>query len=155
MKISHRVSCDFYLCASISFRGNGLQKKEIMEDLIRKLKFRDNAVILNAPDAIRQEFVRLSFKTAFDKKVKSSNTLVFIYDNKQLLDFLKNKLELIEPDSVLWLAYPKGTSKVKTDINRDTIRVTSESFGIKTVTAISIDDTWSGLRFRPIDKVGR
>ena len=126
-----------------------------MEDLIRKLKFRDNAVILNAPDAIRQEFVRLSFKTAFDKKVKSSNTLVFIYDNKQLLDFLKNKLELIEPDSVLWLAYPKGTSKVKTDINRDTIRVTSEGFGIKTVTAISIDDTWSGLRFRPIDKVGR
>jgi hypothetical protein len=155
MKISHRVSCDFYLCASISFRGNGLQKKEIMEDLIRKLKFRDNAVILNAPEAIQQEFARLGFKTAFDKKVKSHNTLVFIYDNKQLLDFLKNKLELIEPDSVLWLAYPKGTSKVKTDINRDTIRVTSEGFGIKTVTAISIDDTWSGLRFRPIDKVGR
>jgi hypothetical protein len=126
-----------------------------MEVLIKKFKFRDNGAILNAPDAIRQEFVKLDFKTAFDKKIKSRNTLVFIYDNKQLLDFLKNKLEMIEPDSVLWLGYPKGSSKVKTDINRDTIRVTSESFGITPVTAISIDDTWSGLRFRPIDKVGK
>jgi hypothetical protein len=155
MRISHRISCDFYLCANISFRRTDLQKKEIMEELIKKLKFRDNGVVLNAPEAIKLEFARLGFKTAFDKKVKSSNTLVFIYDNKELLDFLKNKLELIEPDSVLWLAYPKGTSKVNTDINRDTIRVTSESFGITTVTAISIDDTWSGLRFRPIDKVGK
>lgn len=126
-----------------------------MEDIIKKFKFRGNGVIINAPAAIEQEFIRLGFETVFDKKKKSTNTLVFIYDNKELLDFLKNKLLLIEPDSVLWFAYPKGTSKVKTDINRDTIRVTSEGFGITTVTAISIDDTWSGLRFRPVDKVGK
>lgn len=126
-----------------------------MEDIIKKFKFRGNGVIINAPAAIEQEFIRLGFETVFDKKTKSTNTLVFIYDNKELLDFLKNKLLLIEPDSVLWFAYPKGTSKVKTDINRDTIRVTSEGFGITTVTAISIDDTWSGLRFRPVDKVGK
>jgi hypothetical protein len=126
-----------------------------MEDIIKKFKFRGNGVIINAPAAIEQEFIRLGFETVLDKKTKSTNTLVFIYDNKELLDFLKNKLLLIEPDSVLWFAYPKGTSKVKTDINRDTIRVTSEGFGITTVTAISIDDTWSGLRFRPVDKVGK
>lgn len=126
-----------------------------MEDIIKKFKFRGNGVIINAPAAIEQEFIRLGFETVLDKETKSTNTLVFIYDNKELLDFLKNKLLLIEPDSVLWFAYPKGTSKVKTDINRDTIRVTSEGFGITTVTAISIDDTWSGLRFRPVDKVGK
>ncbi|MGP8215089.1 MAG: hypothetical protein ACLQQ4_05955 [Bacteroidia bacterium] len=57
--------------------------------------------------------------------------------------------------AVLWFAYPKGTSKIKTDINRDTLRVTGEKYGITTVTAISIDDTWSALRFRPIDKAGK
>ena len=71
------------------------------------------------------------------------------------MDFLKRGLENIEPDSVLWFAYPKGTSKIKTDINRDTIRMTGDEFGITTVTAISIDDTWSALRFRPIKKVGK
>ena len=126
-----------------------------MQDIIKKFKFRDNGVVLNAPPTIEKEFEKLGFKTNFDKKVKSTNTLAFINNKKEYLDFLKTGLKNIEPDSVLWFAYPKGTSKIKTDINRDTIRETGEEFGITTVTAISIDDTWSALRFRPIDKVGK
>ncbi len=87
--------------------------------------------------------------------IKSTNTLVFINDNEQYLDFLNKQLNNIEPDSVLWFAYPKGTSKIKTDINRDTIRQTGEEYNITTVTAVSIDETWSALRFRPIDRVGK
>jgi hypothetical protein len=124
-----------------------------MQDIIKKFKFKDKGVVLKAPEAIAKEFRKLGFKTSFDNQSKSTNTLVFINNNKEYLDFLKNDLKNIEPDSVLWFAYPKGTSKIKTDINRDTIRVTGEEFGITTVTAISIDDTWSALRFRPIDKV--
>lgn len=127
----------------------------MIDDIIKKFKFRDNAVVLNAPAAIEKEFIKLGFVTTFDKKIKSTNTLVFINDNKEYLDFLKTGLKKIEPDSVLWFAYPKGTSKIKTDINRDTIRITGEEFGITTVTAVSIDDTWSALRFRPIEKVGK
>jgi hypothetical protein len=126
-----------------------------MQDIIKKFKFKDNGVVLNAPAAMEKAFEKLGFKTNFDKKAKSTNTLVFIYNNKEYLDFLKTGLKEIESDSVLWFAYPKGTSKIKTDINRDTIRVTGEEFGITTVTAISIDETWSALRFRPIDKVGK
>ena len=126
-----------------------------MEDIIKKFKFKDKAIVLNAPSTLEKEFVALDFKTAFDKKDKSTNTLVFINDKNEYLNFLKNNLKNIEADSVLWFAYPKGTSKIKTDINRDTIRLTGEEFGITTVTAISIDETWSALRFRPIDKVGK
>ena len=126
-----------------------------MQDIIKKLKFKDNGVVLNAPVALEEKFVKLGFKTMLDKKAKSTNTLVFINNNEGYLDFLQTNLKNIEVDSVLWLAYPKGTSKIKTDINRDTIRVTGEKFGITTVTAISIDDTWSALRFRPIEKVGK
>jgi hypothetical protein len=126
-----------------------------MQDIIRKLKFKDKAVVFNSPTDIKKEFIELGFTTSFDKKAKSTSTLVFINNNKEYLDFLQKHLENVEPDSVLWFAYPKGTSKIKTDINRDTIRVTGEEFNITTVTAISIDDTWSALRFRPIDKVGK
>lgn len=125
-----------------------------MKEVIAKLKFKDKVVIINAPAEIEKEFVKLGFKPAFDK-TKSTNTLVFINDKKQFTDFLKSSLKNVEPDSVLWFAYPKGTSKIKTDINRDIVRVTGEEYGITTVTAISIDDTWSALRFRPIDKVGK
>ena len=126
-----------------------------MQDTIKKFKFKGNGVVFNAPTALAAEFVKLDFKTKFDKKVKSTNTLVFINNSHEYLSFLKTQLDNIEVDSVLWFAYPKGTSKIKTDINRDTIRVTGEEFGITTVTAIAIDETWSALRFRPIDRVGK
>lgn len=125
-----------------------------MQDAFKKFKFKDSGVIVNAPIELEKEFVKIGFKTKFDE-TKSTNTLVFINDKKEFLNFLKTGLENVEKDSVLWFAYPKGTSKIKTDINRDTIRMTGEEFGITTVTAISIDETWSALRFRPIDKVGK
>ena len=126
-----------------------------MKDIIRKFRFKDKGVVFNAPKDIEAEFKKLGFRTSLDKREKSTDTLVFIKDSKEYLDFLKKDLNRIEPDSVLWFAYPKGTSKVKTDINRDSIRETGEGYGITAVTAISIDDTWSALRFRPIDRVGK
>ena len=92
-------------------------------------------------------------KTGLNKNQKNLNALVFINNNKEFLSFLENDLDNMEYDSVLWFAYPKGTSKVKTDINRDTIRTTGEKYGITAATIVSIDSTWSALRFRPIDSV--
>jgi len=126
-----------------------------MKDTIRKFRFKANGTVINAPKTLESQFEEMGFRTSFDKNTKSSNTLVFINNNKEYLSFLNEQLKHIESDSVLWFAYPKGTSKVKTDINRDTIRITGEEFNITTVAAISIDDIWSALRFRPIDKVGK
>lgn len=126
-----------------------------MKEIIKKLKFKEAGVILNAPPAITQEFTTLGFSTGFDKKEQSSNTLVFVNNNAEYLDFLQTGLKKVVPDSVLWFAYPKGTSKIKTDINRDILRVTGEEYSITAVTIVSVDDTWSALRFRPVDKVGK
>lgn len=126
-----------------------------MKEVIAKLKFKSAGVVLNAPKDIGAQFKAAGFKTSLGKSRKNANTLVFINNNHEFIRFLQEDLSSVEPDSVLWFAYPKGTSRIKTDINRDTLRATGEEFGITTVAAISIDDTWSGLRFRPIDRVGK
>ncbi len=125
-----------------------------MQEVIKKLRFKGKGIVLNSPPSMENAFEKAGFATSLDTKAKSANTLVFINNKKELLQFLTNNLPHIEPDGVLWFAYPKGTSGIKTDINRDTMRVAAEEFGITTVAAISIDDTWSGLRFRPLDNVG-
>ncbi|RVU24131.1 hypothetical protein EOJ36_09395 [Sandaracinomonas limnophila] len=125
-----------------------------MLETIKKLKFRSQGIVLNAPKIMEEEFLKLGFKTQFEDS-KSENTLVFLSSKSDFISFLEEDLSQIEFDSVLWFAYPKGTSKIKTDINRDILRVTGEEFGITTVTAISIDETWSALRFRPIAQVGK
>ena len=130
-------------------------KKQLMQETIKKFRFKNNATVINAPALLEKEFEKLGFTFSFDKKVKSANTLVFISNKKEFVEFLKTNLQNLEYDSVLWFAYPKGTSKIKTDINRDIIRITAEEFGITTVTAVAIDDTWGALRLRPVEKVGK
>ena len=54
---------------------------------------------------------------------------------------------LLRPEH-LWIAYPKGG---RADINRDSLYpIVAEATGMRPVTQVSLDDTWSALRFRPM-----
>jgi hypothetical protein len=54
---------------------------------------------------------------------------------------------------VLWFAYPKISSGIKTDINRDNGWGVLQKRKFEPVTQIAIDETWSALRFKPVDKI--
>jgi len=125
-----------------------------MKNAVNKFKFRDTATIVNAPEDFHHDIHELGFSTSLSPDQPNENTVVFLYSKIELHHFLENQLPLIVEDSILWLAYQKGSAKIKTDLNRDIIRWTAEKYGVKTVTAISIDDTWSALRFRPLESVG-
>jgi hypothetical protein len=54
-------------------------------------------------------------------------------------------------DSLLWLAYPKGSSKrYRCDFNRDTGWAKLGELGFEPVRQIAIDEDWSALRFRRV-----
>ena len=111
--------------------------------------------MLAAPANLQKDFDQLGFSNTLDKKTRSFNTLVFINSKKEFVQFLGKQLKWVEPDSVLWFAYPKLSSGIVTDIHRDILHAVSEEYGITPVAAISINDTWSALRFRPLDRVGK
>jgi hypothetical protein len=48
---------------------------------------------------------------------------------------------------VFWVAYPKGN---RADINRDSLWRMIAPLGLRPITQVAIDDTWSALRFRPL-----
>ena len=126
-----------------------------MKEVIRKIRFSSEGVILNSPADLLKEFTALGYNTSFEGHSKCRNTLVFINNHQEFSDFLDNHLQSVEFDSNLWFAYPKGSSKIKCDINRDILREAGTIYGIATVAAISVNDTWSALRFRPAEKVGK
>jgi len=51
-------------------------------------------------------------------------------------------------DRLAWIGYPKA-GKLGTDLNRDRLAQAVAAHGIQPVRQVSIDDTWSALRFRP------
>jgi hypothetical protein len=75
---------------------------------------------------------------------------IFLSSKKDLQDQLEGLKHLLKPNGLLWITYPKGTSKIKVDISRDNINEYAHSMGLQGVAMISIDDTWSALRLKAI-----
>lgn len=51
-------------------------------------------------------------------------------------------------DRLAWIGYPKG-GQLGTDLNRDRLVAALADQGVQPVRQVSIDGTWSALRFRP------
>jgi hypothetical protein len=54
-------------------------------------------------------------------------------------------------DRLAWISYPKG-GQLGTDLNRDRLAAALAGQGVQPVRQVSIDDTWSALRFSPANE---
>jgi hypothetical protein len=53
----------------------------------------------------------------------------------------------LEPNGMLWVAWPKKTSGVVTDLTEGVVRTFGLESGLVDVKVCAIDETWSGLKF--------
>ena len=79
---------------------------------------------------------------------------VFAKDRATLDRHLETAHAALKPGGLFWIAYPKGSSKVPTDLNRDVFLRALRHLGVRPVTQVSVDEVWSALRFRPFAEVG-
>jgi hypothetical protein len=77
---------------------------------------------------------------------------LFVKDRQELERHLPVLKETLAHNGMIWITYTKGTSKIKTDINRDTINAYAHTLGLEGVSMISIDDNWSALRVKSMDE---
>lgn len=116
-----------------------------------KLKSGQRAAILNAPEGYLEQLRPLPDGVDLLDRVEGQ------VDWAQL--FVKNKAELeriapevigaLKPESLLWISFPKGTSKIQTDLTRDKGWDSLQQAGLKWITLISVNDTWSAFAVRP------
>ena len=65
-------------------------------------------------------------------------------DLDQLIKIYKAHLKM---DGMMWVSWPKGTSKIQSELNRDKIREFVLVHGLVDVKVASINSDWSGLKF--------
>lgn len=53
----------------------------------------------------------------------------------------------LDSEGVLWLSWPKRSSKLPTDIDENRLREVVLPFGLVDVKVCAVDDVWSGLKF--------
>ena len=76
--------------------------------------------------------------------------LLFTAERAALDAKLPGLLKKMTKAAILWVAYPKLTSPLAADLNRDVIREMAPKHGLDTVSQIAIDDDWSALRLKRI-----
>ncbi|MFC5045605.1 hypothetical protein ACFSTE_18810 [Aquimarina hainanensis] len=114
-------------------------------------------LIYNAPDHYEAICHGISFDRQFTNAEKN------VYDFIQIFAQKQEELEAILPqiipyatyDGLFWICYPKGTGNIKSNINRSTTWEAFSLINYKPVTQVAIDQTWTAMRGRPVDRVGK
>ena len=73
--------------------------------------------------------------------------LLFVELLGDLTAHFRKLRDRLESDGMLWVAWPKKTSGVATDLNENIVRDVGLENGLVDVKVCAIDETWSGLKF--------
>ena len=79
---------------------------------------------------------------------KADVVLLFAADRAGLDASLPNVLKKMTAAAILWVAYPKLSSRLAADLSRDVIHALATKHGLDTVSQIAIDEDWSALRLK-------
>jgi hypothetical protein len=103
-------------------------------------KEQPNIVAINSPKTFDNELEEMSTKATIIKN------LMEVIEIEQFISTIYQKLK---GDAVIWLCYPKMTSKnYKCDFNRDSGWISLGKYNLEPVRQVAIDDDFSALRFR-------
>ena len=78
---------------------------------------------------------------------------LFVKDKAELASSLKIILPLLKPETIFWISYPKKSSGIESDMDKTIIWDELHTNGLQIVTSISIDETWTAFRFKPLELV--
>ncbi len=119
--------------------------------LAKKLGIKDNfrTVLLHVPEdvksALRSELAKCRILKIGDKNLDF--IFLFVQSRAALAADLLPAAAALAPAGMLWISWPKKSSKVPTDITEDVIRLGGLDAGLVDVKVCAVTDVWSGLKF--------
>lgn len=101
--------------------------------------------LINSPD---DYFSLLNIPGYANKLENTYDFIQYFTREKVELENNFNKLKSsLNKDSMLWISWPKKSSKVVTDLDENVVREIGLKKGLVDVKVASIDEIWSALKF--------
>lgn len=119
--------------------------------LPKKLGIKEGSrvALVNAPKDFQSELGELPDDVQFIKRPAKSLDIIllFVLTERELTrNFAKLAATLVS-NGMIWIAWPKKSSGVVTDLSEPRVRQIGLDAGLVDVKICAIDDTWSGLKF--------
>jgi hypothetical protein len=116
--------------------------------LPQKLGIKEGHIVgtVGAPAEFARTLGPIGAKLVGDAAGKRDVVIAFVTERAALAKGLAGWTKAIHPAGSLWIAWPKKSSGVPTDIVEDTIRAVALPTGLVDNKVCAIDETWSGLR---------
>jgi len=129
-----------------------------MTPLFKKLNFKlqTSIVAINCPKSFDIELEEMSKIATIEKKltkvIETEFVICFVTTQDEIDNFIEKIYSKLKGDTIIWLCYPKMTSKnYKCNFNRDTGWSSIGKYNLEPVRQVAIDDDFSGLRFRKVE----
>lgn len=127
-----------------------------MDKLMKKLGLKDQptVLILNAPEEYLQMISSINGVIETDIQSKYDFIQAFATNLSDATKIGEDLINALNEDGILWFCYPKGSSKkYKSDINRNKTWDIFSPYEFEPVSQVSIDEDWSAVRFKHVDKI--
>ncbi|MEQ9288120.1 MAG: DUF3052 family protein [Cyclobacteriaceae bacterium] len=123
------------------YSGNPLEKK-----LGFKEKFK--IMLVNQPDYYFELFTHIPQDMEFtsDRSVKKNIIHYFAKSAADLASDIPEMRKMIEENGMIWVSWPKKSSKVPTDLDENMVRDIALANGLVDIKVCAVDEVWSGLK---------
>ncbi len=126
------------------------------QTIFEKLQLKNEKTLLiqGLPSSIEKQFTKLSFAKNLTPLLYSRKidfALLFAVSESQLNGILRDIMPALKEESKLWIAYPKLTSKIVTDLNKISSWHKLTSAGYESADQVALDHVWIAVNFKKIE----
>ena len=119
--------------------------------LAKKLGIKEGSriALVNAPKDFESELGELPDNVQFIKRPTKSLDIIllFVLTERALARDFARLAATLAANGMLWIAWPKKSSGVTTDLSEQRVQLIGLDAGLVDVKVCAIDYTWSGLKF--------
>ena len=119
--------------------------------LTKKLGIKEGSRIglVNAPKDFESELGELPDGATFVKRMTNSLDIIlfFVLKERELAQNFSRLAQKLVANGMLWIAWPKKSSGVATDLSFERVQRIGLDAGLVDVKICAVDETWSGLKF--------
>ena len=105
-------------------------------------------VLVQAPDGLMGLLAPLPDGVQFGTRPTANTDLVHVFTTRraELQQWLTQWRQLLNPQAVVWVSWPKQAARLATEVTENTIRELALPLGWVDVKVCAVDAVWSGLK---------